>query len=494
MTDLHVRQDSPACVTWLIRMCDMTHSYLWHDSFSCVTWVICVWDKILPPAWHESLAWGNMTHSHVRHDLVIYETRRTHACVCVWECVCVCVPVYMCVCMCVRGCVCVYMLIFVSVWKFVGVCVCMCVCVCVCIRVCAYVGACVCVYVCVYYSNSDASIVPLPSVLNILKAFIASIKGCVCVFVYVCACAYVCAYVYLCVCLCVVPQFRRIDSSTPVSVKHIEGFHRLGIRVLFALCRHLLCSVLRCAVCCSSILQWVAVICIVLQCIESFRHLGTGWRRLIGCLNLQVIFGKRATNYRALLRKITYKDKVSDDSTPPCTRVPLALRRHLHCIALQCVALCCIVFRCVAVCWRLYRPGIRIPFALSRPWCACVRARVHVCVCTRVRVCAHVHARACLCVIVCVCAFCICVCVYLCVCVCVCVCLCLCVYLIMSMWNGIMLPSTHHMEQSPENGQVSFAKEPCELSDLFGKRALYTIESLLLKEPCTKMVSLPSTM
>jgi len=33
---------------------------------------------------------------------------------------------------------------------------------------------------------------------------------------------------------------------------------------------------------------------------------------------LQVIFRKRATNYRALLRKMTYEDKASYDSTPPC--------------------------------------------------------------------------------------------------------------------------------------------------------------------------------
>ena len=37
----------------------------------------------------------------------------------------------------------------------------------------------------------------------------------------------------------------------------------------------------------------------------------TGWRRLIGCLKLQVIFRKRVTNYRALLRKVTYEDKAS---------------------------------------------------------------------------------------------------------------------------------------------------------------------------------------
>ena len=45
----------------------------------------------------------------------------------------------------------------------------------------------------------------------------------------------------------------------------------------------------------------------------------TGWRRVIGCLKLQVSFRKRATSYRALLRKMTCKDTVSYDSTPPCT-------------------------------------------------------------------------------------------------------------------------------------------------------------------------------
>ena len=45
---------------------------------------------------------------------------------------------------------------------------------------------------------------------------------------------------------------------------------------------------------------------------------GTGWRRPIGCLKLQVIFRKRATNDRALLRKMTCKDKASYESSPPC--------------------------------------------------------------------------------------------------------------------------------------------------------------------------------
>ena len=44
----------------------------------------------------------------------------------------------------------------------------------------------------------------------------------------------------------------------------------------------------------------------------------TGWRKPIGCLKLQIIFRKRATKYRAVLRKMTYKDKASYASSPPC--------------------------------------------------------------------------------------------------------------------------------------------------------------------------------
>jgi len=45
----------------------------------------------------------------------------------------------------------------------------------------------------------------------------------------------------------------------------------------------------------------------------------TGWRRLIGCLKLQVIFRNRATHWRALLRKMTCKDMISYGFLPPCS-------------------------------------------------------------------------------------------------------------------------------------------------------------------------------
>jgi len=30
------------CVTWIIQLCDVTHSYVWHDYVICVTWLACV--------------------------------------------------------------------------------------------------------------------------------------------------------------------------------------------------------------------------------------------------------------------------------------------------------------------------------------------------------------------------------------------------------------------------------------------------------------------
>jgi len=48
-------------------------------------------------------------------------------------------------------------------------------------------------------------------------------------------------------------------------------------------------------------------------------HSGTWWRRPIGCLKLLIISRKRATNHRALMRKMTYKDKASYGSSPPCS-------------------------------------------------------------------------------------------------------------------------------------------------------------------------------
>ena len=49
----------------------------------------------------------------------------------------------------------------------------------------------------------------------------------------------------------------------------------------------------------------------------------TGWRRLIGSPKLQIIFHKRATKYRSLLREMTYKNKGSYESSLPCSTCAL---------------------------------------------------------------------------------------------------------------------------------------------------------------------------
>jgi len=61
--------------------------------------------------------------------------------------------------------------------------------------------------------------------------------------------------------------------------------------------------------------------CYTYECTTCEYGSDTGWQRPIRCLKLQVIFRKRATHYRALLRKMTYKDKASYGSSPPCIRL-----------------------------------------------------------------------------------------------------------------------------------------------------------------------------
>ena len=47
---------------------------------------------------------------------------------------------------------------------------------------------------------------------------------------------------------------------------------------------------------------------------------------------MQIIFHARATKYRSLLRKMTYKDKGSYESLPPCTKDCAAISRLLKII------------------------------------------------------------------------------------------------------------------------------------------------------------------
>ena len=88
-------------------------------------------------------------------------------------------------------------------------------------------------------------------------------------------------------------------------------------------------------------------------------YCNTGWRRLIGSPKLQIIFHKRATKYRALLRKMTYKDKASYESSPPCiSKAWLVI--HVICNICDLYYMCDMThshvwhdsFRCVT--WRIH--------------------------------------------------------------------------------------------------------------------------------------------
>jgi len=107
MTHSYVWHDSFICVTWLIHMCDMTHSYVWQASFICGTWPICLCDVTFSYVWKWLIRWCDRTHSYVGHGAFIEEMWLIHmhdmACsMCVaclsrlHVCVYMCVYVFMC--------------------------------------------------------------------------------------------------------------------------------------------------------------------------------------------------------------------------------------------------------------------------------------------------------------------------------------------------------------------------------------------------------------
>ena len=141
----------------------------------------------------------------------------------------------------------------------------------------------------------------------------------------------------------IAPSFRRIDwsplkelfcSCEGASLLPWKGNKVYAVLQCVAVCCSVLqcvagcCRVLQCvAMClyslgrgikcmpCCSVFQCVAVCCRVLQCVAVSLLPWKGykvhaeWRWCIGCLKLQVSFRKTASNYRALFRKMTQKDR-----------------------------------------------------------------------------------------------------------------------------------------------------------------------------------------
>ena len=80
-------------------------------------------------------------------------------------------------------------------------------------------------------------------------------------------------------------------------------YTRTHIRVCFCVCTY----VLAVNICIHIFTFNMCYKYLLITCIYTYDNAGlaTGWRRPIECLKLQVSFRKRATKYRALLRKIT---------------------------------------------------------------------------------------------------------------------------------------------------------------------------------------------
>ena len=117
------------------------------------------------------------------------------------------------------------------------------------------------------------------------------------IYVYIYIYTYVCIYIYMFTYICC---NRRVMSLLQLVYTHVHVCAYIYMYICIYIYTHTHLS----------------------SCVCIFKNfsIATGWRRLIGCLKLQVIIRKRATNYRALLRKMTYEDKASYDSTPPCTQ------------------------------------------------------------------------------------------------------------------------------------------------------------------------------
>jgi len=160
---------------------------------------------------------------------------------------------------------------------------------------------CVCLYS--YVSASTSSCLHLCLHLRLrfcsclrlcLKRLCLCLCPCPCPFVRVCVCVhvravYICVFAFVCMCVCVCVSYsaQRVNPRFSLLAVSTVFFTLLMSDILDEL-KHLV----------------LAQFC-------------TWWRRPIGCLKLQVIFCNRATNYRALLREMYYKNTASYGSSPP---------------------------------------------------------------------------------------------------------------------------------------------------------------------------------
>ena len=123
----------------------------------------------------------------------------------------------------------------------------------------------------------------------------------------VCACACVWIYIYVFVCV----HVRVYADCYPC-------IHFFFLCVSFRL---------MCGYRTATIIRWIGWMLSFVAKETSFRD-PRGWWRCIGCLQFQISFHKRATDYGDLFRKMTYKDKTFYASLPTCINPMISLRHH----------------------------------------------------------------------------------------------------------------------------------------------------------------------
>jgi len=323
---IHERKVFLACCLRVCHVCDMPHSYVWHASFICVTCLIHMCD---------------MPHSYVWHALFICVTCLIHMCDMphsyVWH----------------EGCTCV--------WHASSICVTCLIHMCDCSRVKrqnqmdSYIFICVPYrhnpapptnqsHMCNTYCNTHcntlqhAATAPQHSwapptrqshvwvtwlflrvtyrhsrALECSQAPFPSRFTCVTIH----TCEYMCATWLL-------PRETTIDIAILEPLSSLRtplpsGFMCM-IRKFMCMNRKFMCMnrkfmcMNRKFMCPSSV---------------KIHVYDTGWRRCIGCLKLQVSFHKRATNYRALLRKMTYEVRHPTHLRHP-VRSPSSVKIHVY--------------------------------------------------------------------------------------------------------------------------------------------------------------------
>jgi len=116
-------------------------------------------------------------------------------------------------------------------------------------------------------------------------------------------------------------------------------------------------------------------ICVTWHVHSLYPYKNTGWRRLIGSPKLQIIFHKRATKYRSLLRKMSCNNKGSCESSSPCTDVNLLHMQSWH--------------TCIYTACRIYAS---MPALLYMHAYTCMPAGWHTCMYTACRIhVVHIH-------------------------------------------------------------------------------------------------------